>query len=45
MQTPIRLRLNLSGEDLAYRFGGVHETTVSRTFFNVLDALYMRRNP
>lgn len=43
--TLIRLRLNLSGKDLAYRFGGVHETTVSRTFLNVLDVLYLRLNP
>lgn len=45
MLTLIRLRLNLSGKDLAYRFGGVHETTVSRTFLNVLDVLFLRLNP
>lgn len=45
MLTLIRLRLNFSGKDLAYRFGGVHETTVSRIFFNVLDVLYLRLNP
>lgn len=44
MLTLIRLRLNFSGKDLAYRFGGVHETTVSRIFFNVLDVLYLRLN-
>lgn len=45
MLTLIRLRLNLSGKDLAYRFGGVHETTVSTTFYNVLDVLFLRLNP
>lgn len=45
MLTLMRLRLNLSGKDLAYRFGGVHETTVSRTFLNVLDVLHQRLKP
>lgn len=41
MLTLMRLRLSLSGQDLAYRFG-VHSSTVSRTFNNVLDILYAR---
>ena len=42
MLTLITLRLNLSGNDLAYRFGAVHETTRSRPVLNVLDVLYLR---
>lgn len=42
--TLMRLRLDLSGKDLAYRFG-VHESTVSRTFVHVLDVLYSRLSP
>lgn len=41
----IRLRLNLSGRDLGYRFGGISESTVSRTFLHVVDALYQRLKP
>ena len=41
MLTLMRLRLSLSGQDLAYRFG-VHSSTVSRTFNSVLDILYAR---
>ena len=33
----IRMRLNLSGRDLGYRFGGISEATVSRTFLQVVD--------
>lgn len=39
MLTLMRLRLSLSGQDLGYRFG-VHPSTISRTFTNVLDVLY-----
>lgn len=42
--TLMRLRLDLSGKDLAYRFG-IHESTVSRTLLNVLDVLYNRLSP
>ena len=41
----IRLRLNLSGRDLGYRFGGISESTVSRTFLHVVDVLYQRLKP
>ena len=41
----IRMRLNLSGRDLGYRFGGISEATVSRTFLQVVDALYIRLKP
>ena len=37
--TLMRLRLNLSGQDLAYRFR-VHKSTVSRTFLFVINMLY-----
>ena len=36
----IRMRLNLSGRDVGYRFGGISVATVSRTFLHVVDALY-----
>ena len=39
--TLMRLRLNLSGQDLAYRFK-VHSSTISRTFISVLDVLYTK---
>ena len=35
----MRLRLNLSGQDLAYRFG-VHKSTVSRIFTRVISVMY-----
>ena len=38
------LRLNLSGPDLAYRFG-VHKSTVSRTFLQIIDVMYVRLKP
>ena len=41
----IRLRLNLSGRDLGYRFGGISDSTVSRTFLHVVDVLYQRLKP
>ena len=41
----IRMRLNLSGRDLGYRFGGISEATVSRTFLHVVDVLYHRLKP
>ena len=44
LMTLMRLRLNLSGQDLAYRFG-VHKSTVSRTFMQVIDLLYIRLKP
>ena len=39
------MRLDLSGRDLGYRFGGISEATVSRTFLHVVDALYHRLKP
>lgn len=39
MMTLMRLRLNLSGQDLGYRFG-VDKSTVSRMFIKVLSVLY-----
>ena len=42
--TLMRLRLNLSGQDLAYRFN-VHSSTVSRTFTNVIEVLCTRLKP
>ena len=39
------MRLNLSGRDLGYRFGGISEATVSCTFLHVLDILYHRLKP
>ena len=36
LMTLMRLRLNLSGQDLAYRFG-VHKSTVSRIFTRVIS--------
>ena len=41
IMTLMRLRLGLRGQDLAYRFG-VHSSTVSRLFRNVIDVLYTR---
>ena len=41
----IRTRLNLSGRDLGYRFGGISEATVSRTFLHVMDVVYHRLKP
>ena len=41
----IHMRLNLSGRDLGYRFGGISEATVSCTFLHVLDVLYHRLKP
>ena len=40
----MRLRLNLAGKDLAYRFG-VHSSTISRTFSHVIGFLYIRLKP
>ena len=42
--TLMRLRLNLAGKDLAYRFG-VHSSTISRTFSHVIGVLYIRLKP
>ena len=39
--TLMRLHLGLSGQDFGYRFG-VHRSTVSRIFANVVDVLYVR---
>ena len=39
--TLMRLRLSLSGKDLGYRFG-IHPSTVSRIFYNVLSVLFNR---
>ena len=41
----IRLRLKLCGKDLAYRFGAISESTVSRTFLHGIDVLYHRLKP
>ena len=40
--TLMRLRLGLSGQDFGYRFG-VHHSTVSYIFANVVDVLYYVR--
>ena len=37
--------MNLSGRDLGYRFGGISDSTVSRTFLHVVDVLYQRLKP
>ena len=37
----MRLRLGLSGQDLAYRFK-VHSCTISRTFMHVMEVLYVK---
>ena len=34
--TMIRLSLNLSGRDLGYWFGGISDSTVSRTLLHVV---------
>lgn len=39
-----RLRLNLQIKDLSYRFG-IHHSTVSRIFSDVIDILYVRLVP
>ena len=39
ISTLMRLRLGLSGQDLAYRFR-VHTSRISLTFIHVLDILY-----
>ena len=44
ISTLMRLRLGLSGQDLAYRFR-VHTATISRTFMHVLDVLYWTLKP
>ena len=44
----IHMRLNLSGRDLGYMFGGIGEAFVSHTFVhvvNVLNVLYHRLRP
>ena len=44
----IHMRLNLSGRDLGYMFGGISEASVSHTFLhvvNVLNVLYHRLKP
>lgn len=42
LMTLMRLRLNLSGQDLAYRFK-IHPSTVSRTFSQVLQTILKLR--
>ena len=37
----MRLRLGLSGQDIGYRFG-IHRSTVSRIFSDVIDVLFKR---
>ena len=39
----MRMRLNLSGRDLGYRFGVISEATVSHIFPHVVDVLYINR--
>ena len=39
------MRLNLSGRDLGYMFGGVSEASVSHTFLHVVNVLYHRLKP
>ena len=39
------MRLNLSGRDLGYMFGGISEATVSHTFLHVVNVLYHRLKP
>lgn len=41
LMTLMCLRLNLPGQDLAYRFG-VNESTISLTFLQVIEVLYVR---
>ena len=43
--TLMRMKLNLYGTDLSYRFGGISDSTVSRTFNHVLDVLYICLKP
>ena len=43
--TLMRLRLDLGGQDLAYRFGNIHATTVSKVFLQVIDILQIRLSP
>ena len=43
--TLIRLRLNLSGNDLGYRFGNISSSTVSRIFSNVLNIMFQLLQP
>ena len=45
MLTMMRLRLDLSGKDLGFRFGEIHESTVSRIFLQVLNVLHQRLSP
>ncbi len=42
--TLIRMRLNLSGQDLGYRFK-VNSSTISRIFLHVLEVLYIKLKP
>ena len=41
----IHMRLNLSGRDLGYMFGGISEASVSHTFLHVVNVLYHRLKP
>lgn len=43
--TLMRLRLNLCGKELGFRFGGIHESTVSRVILQLLNVLYQRMKP
>ena len=42
--TLMRLRLNLPGRDLGYRFN-VHESTICRIFLHVLEVLFVHLKP
>ena len=41
----IHMRLNLSGRDLGYMFGGISEASVSHTFLHVVNVLCHRLKP
>ena len=43
--TLMRMKLNLYGTDLSYRFGGISDSTVSRNYNHVLDVLHTCLKP
>ena len=44
VMTLMRLRLNLSCQDLGYRFG-THKSTISRVFSHVIEVMYVKLKP